>query len=74
MTLADKILQQLGMRNSRVSAGLICSSMGIKPNRHGNYSTRMRARYNAVGQELQRLKRAGKVKYIGGPGAGWRLA
>lgn len=53
----------------------ICVRLGVKPHaRTGRWSRTAQKQYDAIGAALQRLKRAGKVEYVGGPGAGWRIA
>lgn len=56
------------------SLSRILAALGVITNRKGLYSKRAHAKYTAIGRALQKLKRAGKIEYIGGAGAGWQIA
>lgn len=73
MNYDDEILLALRGCVSPRKAEQICACLGIERNRKGGWSNAAYAKYAAVGSALQRLKRAGKVRYVTGKGAGWKL-
>jgi len=70
-----EILYRLGRHHgTNMSLAWIAEEFGARRNRKGGYSRKAWKTYTAIGATLQKLKRAGKVKYVGGKGAGWSLA
>lgn len=73
LNLDNQIIDVLHEFTARASLSQILAALGVVPNRKGRYSKRAYAKYTAIGRELQKLKRAGKIEYVSGSGAGWRL-
>lgn len=76
MTLREQILETLRGTSptqsfSGKSLGVIAYRLGVKRGAHG-YSRRAYAKYDAIGAELQRMKRAGIVRFT--RATRWRLA
>ena len=70
----DDILRELTRFTVPASLNTLCAQFGVERNRTGRYSKSGYEAYAHVGRSLQRLKRAGKVEYVGGSGAGWRIS
>lgn len=76
MITRDEIVSSIraitsGDRNARASLADVSNMMLGAP--LGRWSNRRYRQYNQISAELQRMKRDGVVKYVGGKGAGWRL-
>jgi hypothetical protein len=73
MNYETEILFQLRGEKIPRSASWICAQIGINRNRRGSWSNTAYRKYGLIGRALQKMKRAGKVEYVGGKGAGWKL-
>lgn len=73
MELSDKISRVL-CDNANTPLRVIADKL-FKPARDPRKWSRRRVEnYHAISGELQRMQLAGVVKFVGGKGAGWRLA
>lgn len=61
------------LSNDRVESEIL-SKLGKVPKRCGQISDATKIELRSIDRALQRLRKAGKIRLITGPGGGWVLA